>query len=55
MFSFGHLRDQFFGKAVIAVDLGGDRRHLGLRELAHHFLDEELLFGQFKVHGVASR
>ncbi len=45
-----HLRDDLAGKAVITVDLGRDRRQLGLGELPYRLPDQLLLIGQLEVH-----
>ena len=45
-----HLRDNLVGKAVITVDLGRDRRQLGLGELPYRLPDQLLLIGQLEVH-----
>ncbi len=42
-----HLR----GEALLAVDRGGDRRHLAGGEIGGQLLDRPLLFGQAEVHG----
>jgi hypothetical protein len=37
------------GEAVVLVDLGGDRRDLGAREVAHHRLDHALVVGEVET------
>ena len=47
------LRHKLVGKAVITVELGGDRRHLGIGELPYRLADKLLFIGQLEVHGAS--
>ena len=41
------------GKTVITVDLGGNRRHLGIGELPYRLADKLLFISQLEVHGAS--
>ena len=49
----GELRDELVGEALLAVELGRDRRHALARERAHGVADELLLFGEVEVQAAS--
>ena len=48
------LRDELVGEALLAVQLGGDGRHLLAREVAHRVPQQPLLVAQLEVQGSRS-
>ena len=46
----GHALDELRRVAVLAIDLGRLRQHLGLGEVARGLLDGLLVFGEVELH-----